>query len=84
MTANFFPLLGVQPALGRVFLPEEDQPGANRVAILSHRLWQTRFGGARDIIGKDILLNDEKYSVVGVMPAGFQFLESYIGLWSNR
>ena len=84
VTANFFPLLGVQPALGRVFLPDEDQPGANRVAILSHRLWQTRFGGARDILGKDILLNDEKYSVVGVMPAGFQFLESYIGLWSNR
>src|SRR6266536_2947444 len=80
-SANFFPLLGVKPELGRSFLAEEDQPGANRVAILSHRLWQTRFGGARDIIGKDILLNDEKYSVVGVMPAGFQFLERYIGLW---
>jgi putative ABC transport system permease protein len=81
VTANFFPLLGVKPALGRVFLPDEDRPGANRVAMLSHRLWQTRFGGALDIIGKDILLNDEKYSVVGVMPADFQFLESYIGLW---
>ncbi len=81
VSANFFPLLGVKPELGRSFLAEEDQPGANRVAILSHRLWQTRFGGARDIIGKDILLNDEKYSVVGVMPAGFQFLERYIGLW---
>src|SRR5213075_9564 len=81
VSANFFPLLGVQPLLGRSFLPEEDGPGANRTVILSHGLWQTRFGGAPDIIGKDILLNDERYSVVGVMPAGFKFMESYIGLW---
>src|SRR5947207_2974718 len=71
VSANFFPLLGVKPALGRSFLPEEDRPGAHRVVILSHRLWQTRFGGARDIIGKDILLNDEKSVVVGAMPAGY-------------
>jgi putative ABC transport system permease protein len=81
VTANFFPLLGVEPALGRTFLPEEDSPGANKVVVISHRLWQSRYGGDRAVIGRDILLNGEKYTVVGVMPAGFQFKESYIGLW---
>jgi predicted permease len=81
VTANCFPLLGIQPALGRNFLPSEDQPGAGRSVILSHGLWQRRYGGEQNIIGRDILLNGEKYSVVGVMPAGFQFLQSYIGLW---
>src|SRR5262245_7226507 len=81
VTANFFALLGIKPLLGRSFLPEEDKPGANNVVIISHRLWQSRFGGERSIIGKDILLNNEKFKIVGVMPAGFQFLESYIGLW---
>ncbi|MFY9556566.1 MAG: ABC transporter permease, partial [Blastocatellia bacterium] len=80
-TANFFPLLGVNPVLGRVFLPAEDTPEANKVVILSYRLWQSRYGGDRGIIGREILLNGEKYSVVGVMPANFQFMESYIGLW---
>ncbi|MGH9766011.1 MAG: ABC transporter permease, partial [Blastocatellia bacterium] len=80
-TANFFPMLGVKLALGRAFLPEEDKPDANRVVMISYRLWRQRYGGDRDIIGRDLLLNGEKYSVVGVAPAGFQFLESEIGLW---
>jgi putative ABC transport system permease protein len=81
VTANFFPLLGVQPALGRNFLPEEDRPGVGKTAILSFNLWQKRYGGDRNIIGKDILLDGEKHRVIGVAPAGFQFLERYIGLW---
>ena len=81
VTANFFPLLGVQTALGRNFLAEEDQPGANKVAILSHGLWQSRYGGAQSIVGSNILLNDEQYTVVGVMPAGFQFGVADVGLW---
>jgi len=81
VTADFFPLLGVKPALGRAFLPEEDRPGANKVAILSHGLWQRRYGGESGIVGRDILLNGEKHTVIGVMPAGFQFLERYINLW---
>jgi predicted permease len=80
-TANFFPLLGVQPLLGRLFLEQDDSPQANKVAILSHRLWQTRYGADRGIVGKEILLNSEKYTVVGVMPAGFQFIESDVRLW---
>jgi putative ABC transport system permease protein len=81
VTANFFPMLGAQPALGRIFLPEEDKPGGAKVVIISHGLWQRRYGGERNIIGREILLNGEKRTVVGVMPAGFQFLQSYIGLW---
>jgi len=81
VTANFFPLLGVQPALGRVFVAEDDRPGAQRVAVLSHALWQTRYGGDRQIITRDIQLDGEKYTVVGVMPKGFQFFESDVRLW---
>jgi len=81
VSPEFFPLLGVTPALGRVFRPEEDSPEANPVVIISHRLWQSRYGGDGDIVGRDILLNSDKHTVVGVMPAGFQFLQSYIGLW---
>jgi putative ABC transport system permease protein len=81
VTADFFPMLGVQPFLGRAFLTEEDKPEANKVVILSHRLWQTRYGGQREILGRDILLNGQKHTVVGVMPAGFQFLDSLVRLW---
>ena len=81
VTANFFPVLGVQPLLGRGFLPEEDRPGANKVVVLSYKLWQTRYGGDPQIINRDIQLNGEKHSVVGVMPASFQFLESYVRMW---
>lgn len=81
VTANLFPLLGVQPALGRDFSADEDKPDAGKVVILSHGLWQRRYGGVAGILGKEILLNYEKHTVIGVMPAGFQFLQSYIGLW---
>jgi putative ABC transport system permease protein len=82
ITANFFPLLGVKPALGRNFSAEEDQPGANKVAIISNSLWQNRYGGDASILNRSIVLNDEKYTVIGVMPANFQFGESYIKLWT--
>ena len=81
VTANFFPMLGIKPALGRAILPEEDKPGANKVVMLNYSLWQQRYGGERSVIGRELLLNGEKYTVVGVMPAGFQFLDSHIGLW---
>ena len=81
VTANFLPLLGIQPEIGRTFLPEEDKPGTSNVVILSHGLWQRRYGGDRGILGRDILLNDEKYAVVGVMPAGFQYMQGDVGAW---
>jgi putative ABC transport system permease protein len=81
VTANFFPLLGVQPLLGRSFLEEEDRPGSHKVVILSYSLWQSRYGGDRNILNREILLNGEKHSVVGVMPASFQFFERDVRLW---
>ena len=81
VSANFFPLFGVQPILGRSFSAEEDRPGGNKVAVLSYSLWQSRYGGDRQIINRDIQLNGEKHTVVGVMPPGFQFFESDVRLW---
>ena len=81
VTANFFPLFGVPPALGRGFNADDDRPGAQKVAVLSHALWQTRYGSDRQIVNRDIQLDGEKYTVVGVMPAGFQFFESDVRLW---
>jgi putative ABC transport system permease protein len=70
---NFFALLGIDPALGRGFLREEDQPGRNRVAILSYATWVDRFGGRADIVGSDVTFNDATYTIIGVLPADFEF-----------
>ncbi len=81
VTANFFSTLGVTPIHGRVFLPEEDQPGANRVVILSHGLWQRRFASDPDIVGKSILLNDAPFVIVGITPANFRAPEKKDEIW---
>jgi putative ABC transport system permease protein len=73
VTASFFPLFGADAARGRVILPEEEQDGRNRVAVLSDALWVRRFGGDPSIVNKNITLNGENYLVIGVMPARFQF-----------
>jgi putative ABC transport system permease protein len=73
VTANFFDTLGVQPALGRAFTPEEEVRGNHRRVILSYEMWQRRFGGERDVIGRTVLLDSEAYEVVGVAPEGFGF-----------
>ena len=66
VSADYFPILGVTPALGRVFTREEDQRGRNRVVVLSHRLWQRRFGGDPSIVGKTLELGGFPHTVVGV------------------
>ena len=71
VTWEFFRTIGVQPAVGRAFTPEEDVPGAARVAVLSARLVDRRFGGDPSIVGSAITLGTESYQVIGVMPAGF-------------
>ena len=71
VSADFFQVLGVHPAIGREFLPEEDQGDGERVAILSHALWKRRFGGELSAIGRKVLLNGEAYTVIGVMAAEF-------------
>jgi len=72
VTADYFPLLGVKPVLGRVFTRDEDKPGAQDVILLSHGLWQRRFGGDPNIIGREINLGG-KTTVIGIMPPGFQY-----------
>jgi putative ABC transport system permease protein len=69
----FFPLLRTAPALGRVFLAEEEQPGRDGVIVLGHGLWQRRFGGKADVLGRSVSLDDRSYTVVGVMPRDFEF-----------
>jgi putative ABC transport system permease protein len=70
-TADFFPLFGVAPALGRLFNPEEFEAGADNVIVLSDRFWQSRFGGDPGVVGRNLQLDGKTVSVVGVMPPGF-------------
>jgi putative ABC transport system permease protein len=77
VSAPFFTLLGVQPLLGRNFLPTEDRPGGERAAIISHSLWQRRFGADQQIIGRSITLNDQSHIVVGVLPPDFRFIHPF-------
>src|SRR5438552_4086161 len=72
VSADLFPLLGVQPILGRTFLPKEDEPG-NYVVILSYELWQRQFGGDRSIIGQSVTLGGQQFQVIGIMPPRFTF-----------
>lgn len=73
VNADLFPLLGVAPILGRAFIPDEDKPGPSRVVMLSHRLWQTRFKSDPNVVDKPVILGGKPFTVVGVMPEGFQF-----------
>jgi predicted permease len=73
VSGNYFDLLGVKPALGRTFLPEEDKTRLSHpVAVISHSLWQTRFGGDPSVVDSDVLINGMKFKVIGVAPAGFK------------
>ena len=73
VTMDFFDVLGRKPMLGRIFTAAEMQPGTNHVTILSYGLWQRRFSGDRNALGQTLKLNDELYTVIGVMAADFQF-----------
>jgi predicted permease len=81
VTANFWTVLGTPPLIGRVFTEEEDTQGA-RVVVISHGLWQRRFGGARGVLGRKVILNDHPYEIVGVMPREFYFMPARdIDIW---
>ena len=87
VTYNLFAVLGSQPLIGTGFLPEEDRPGASHVVLLSFSLWQSEFAGSARIIGQTIRLNDEPYTVKGVMRPGFSFPDKEIGpiqVWVPR
>ena len=78
-TWNFFSVLGVKPVLGRAFNPDDDRaPGGGPVAVLSYRLWQRRFGGDPEILGKSILINSYPFTVIGVAPEGFTGLSTIL------
>ena len=82
VSAGMFPLLGVNPTLGRTFLDAEDRPGGNRVVVLSFGFWQRRLGGDPQVLGSSINLDGESYTVIGVMPRGFQLPQRSGELWA--
>jgi predicted permease len=87
ISADFFTVIGIQPALGRTFVPGEDESGAGPVAVISADLWQRKFGGAQDVLGKSLTLDDKSYTIVGVLPAGFTLFSNDvyvpIGQWNT-
>jgi putative ABC transport system permease protein len=82
VSSNYFNVLGVAADFGRTFSEEEDQPGRDHVAILSHELWERRFGSDASVIGSTIRLNRENYVVIGVMPASFHLMGFTPQLWT--
>jgi putative ABC transport system permease protein len=80
VTQGLLPMLGIEPVLGRLFVVGENKDGAEREVILSYRLWQRRFSGDRNVLGKPIVMDGNAYVVVGVMPQGFQFAP----FWATR
>jgi putative ABC transport system permease protein len=80
--ADYFRIMGVQPQIGRLFTPEEQEPGGRFVALLGHNLWQRRFGGDPKIVGEQIQINGESHNVVGVMPPGCTYPFSISELWT--
>jgi len=82
VSQNLFEMLGARPAIGRGFLPDDDRQGANPVVLISHALWQRRFGGDSNVLGRPLNVTGVNASIVGVMPEDFYFLESAAELWA--
>src|SRR5882762_6591015 len=82
VSPNYFSVLGISPQLGRTFADGEDQQGRDHVVILSHELWERRFGSDASLVGRAIRLNRENYTVIGVMPANFRMLGIIPQLWT--
>ena len=80
--ANFFSLLSAAPLLGRTWIAGEDQPGKDRVVVLSYSLWRSRFAGDPGVIGRTVKLDSRAYTIVGVMPAGFRYPMPRVQLWT--
>jgi putative ABC transport system permease protein len=82
VSAGFFEALGVKPALGRTFLPGEDEPGRDQVVVLKHSLWERRFSADPNIVGRTLTLNAKTFTVIGVMPPDFNFPFNGGEIWS--
>ena len=88
VSADFFSVFDVKPALGRAFAPGEDEPGTGPVAMISSDLWQRKFGGATEVVNKSLTLDDKTYAIIGVVPADFSLFRTTdvyvpIGQWNN-
>jgi putative ABC transport system permease protein len=81
VSSGFFEVLGIQPLHGRVFSPEEDQPGHTNVVLLSYRFWQEHFGANADVVGHNVTMDGQNYLIVGVMPESFRFPE-FAQMWT--
>lgn len=79
---NFFPMLGVQPAVGRLFVASDDQPEANGTVVLTWGLWKRRYGGDAAVLGKTLLLDARPYTIIGVLPAWFSYPDAQVQLWT--
>jgi putative ABC transport system permease protein len=82
VTPSFFRLLRTKPGLGRIFTEEEGEPGKDTKVILSHGLWHQMFGGDQSVLGRDLRINGRPYTIVGVMPVDFLFLDPEVRLWT--
>ncbi|MCA1626879.1 MAG: ABC transporter permease [Acidobacteria bacterium] len=83
VTNEFFQVLGARAALGRTLLPEVDLPGGHRVAVISHGLWQRRFGGDKSVVGRTLTLDDEIFTVAGIMPPDFNYPNRETEVWAT-
>ena len=81
ISPSFFTMLGVQAVLGRTFVPEEEQPGREQVVILTDGLWRRRYGGDPGIVGETLLIDGQPFTVIGVLPRGFYFLQPDFEMW---
>ena len=81
VSAGYFDIFQITPAIGRTFAPDEDQPGKDHVVVLSHRLWVSTFAGEPSIVGRSILLDGEPFTVIGVMPEGSAFDRGFSQMW---
>ncbi len=84
VSANFFSVLGIRPAIGRGFLPSEDRHGAPPVVLLSDRFWRQRYHADPNIIGRAVVIDAEEFTVIGVLPRGFQFQGQPVDVWRSR
>src|SRR3954447_6512525 len=82
VSAPYFQIFGVQPVLGRTFARDEDELGKNQVVVLSHRIWQSQFGGDPHLVGRSIVLDGRPYTVIGILPAGTRFDRQWQDLWT--
>ena len=82
-TSSLFPLLGIRPLLGRTFLPGEDGPGAPRLAVLGHDIWQTRFGSDPNVLGRSVNLNGQPFEIIGVLPPGVRVHSTLYNLFNS-